>query len=223
MPVIKPGDPVHDVAHRPSFNFEDLSHHADEYLQQIRAKAKEIIQQAQRQAADLRKQCELDAQQAAEHSVQQRVEQLANMLVNQQVETLMPSLEKTLAHIQEARHDWLAHWENQAVALITAIAGRVIRRELKETPDITLTLLKEALELAAGNPRLRIRMNPADHESLGDAARGLIDKFTTLASVEFLADAEISPGGCVVETEHGIIDQQIETQLARIEEELTAS
>lgn len=223
MPVIKSGDPVHGVAHRPSFNFEDLSHHADEYLRQIRAQAKEIIEQAKRQAADLRRQYELEAQQAAEHSVQQRIEQLASMLVNQQVETLMPSLEKTLAHIQEARHDWLAHWENQAITLITAIAGRVIRRELKETPDICLTLLKEALELAAGNPRLRIRMNPTDLESLGDAARGLVDKFTTLASVEFLADAEISLGGCVVETEHGIIDQQIETQLARIEEELTAT
>ena len=134
MPVIKSGDPVHGVAHRTSFNFEDLSHHADEYLQRIHAKAKEIIERAQRQAADVRRQCELDAQQAAEHSVQQRVEQLAGMLVNQQMQTLMPSLEKTLSHIQEARHDWLAHWENQAVALITAIAGRVIRRELKETP-----------------------------------------------------------------------------------------
>jgi flagellar biosynthesis/type III secretory pathway protein FliH len=31
----------------------------------------------------------------------------------------------------------------------------------------------------------------------------------------------VSPGGCVVETQQGRIDQQIETQLARIEEELT--
>ena len=48
MPVIKSGDPVHGVAHRPAFNFEDLSHHADEYLQQIHAKAKEIRRLAEK-------------------------------------------------------------------------------------------------------------------------------------------------------------------------------
>jgi flagellar biosynthesis/type III secretory pathway protein FliH len=34
-------------------------------------------------------------------------------------------------------------------------------------------------------------------------------------------DAGVSLGGCIVESQHGRIDQRIETQLARIEEELT--
>jgi flagellar assembly protein FliH len=42
-----------------------------------------------------------------------------------------------------------------------------------------------------------------------------------LAPAEMIADPEISPGGCRIETLHGAIDQQFESQLARIEEELT--
>jgi len=42
-----------------------------------------------------------------------------------------------------------------------------------------------------------------------------------LAPAEVIADQSISRGGCRVETPKGAIDQQFETQLARIAEELT--
>jgi flagellar biosynthesis/type III secretory pathway protein FliH len=36
-----------------------------------------------------------------------------------------------------------------------------------------------------------------------------------------VADPQVSLGGCRVETRFGVIDQQFEAQLARIEQELT--
>jgi flagellar assembly protein FliH len=42
-----------------------------------------------------------------------------------------------------------------------------------------------------------------------------------LAGAELSGDPQISPGGCRVETQFGTIDQQFESQLKRIEEELT--
>jgi flagellar biosynthesis/type III secretory pathway protein FliH len=41
-----------------------------------------------------------------------------------------------------------------------------------------------------------------------------------LAETELIADPQITAGGCRVETRFGVIDQQFESQLARIEEEL---
>ena len=43
----------------------------------------------------------------------------------------------------------------------------------------------------------------------------------TLTTAEIVADPAITLGGCRVETRFGIIDQQFEAQLKRIEEELT--
>ena len=57
--------------------------------------------------------------------------------------------------------------------------------------------------------------------ALGKQAQQLIGQLSRVASAEVVADAAISPGGCRVETRHGVIDQRIETQLARIEAELT--
>ncbi len=49
----------------------------------------------------------------------------------------------------------------------------------------------------------------------------LLAEFSALGPTEIIADAQISRGGCRVDTRFGVIDQQFEAQLARIEEELT--
>ena len=51
--------------------------------------------------------------------------------------------------------------------------------------------------------------------------RALIDAMSGLGGAEVTADAAIGRGGCRVETRFGTIDQQFESQLKRIEEELT--
>ena len=75
--------------------------------------------------------------------------------------------------------------------------------------------------LAAGSSHVRIQLNPNDLKAMGDQMRVLIDEIAPLSGAELNADPEITPGGCRVETRFGIIDQQFESQLKRIEEELT--
>jgi flagellar assembly protein FliH len=77
------------------------------------------------------------------------------------------------------------------------------------------------LELAAGSPSVRLHLNPEDHKTLGTRVRSLIDAMSGLGDAEVMADAAIGRGGCRVETRFGTIDQQFESQLQRIEEELT--
>jgi flagellar assembly protein FliH len=137
------------------------------------------------------------------------------------VHTTLPALDEAIRSIQRAKQSWLNHWEKNVVGLAAAIAARVIRRQLTQTPEITLQLVREALELAAGGGRLQLRLNPADYDSLGSHAKQLAARLDTLAPAEVIPDPEISPGGCRVDTEFGAVDQQIEAQLARIEEELT--
>ena len=44
----------------------------------------------------------------------------------------------------------------------SAIAGRVVRQEVARRPQITLALVKEALEMAAGSTDIRLRLHPED-------------------------------------------------------------
>ena len=124
--------------------------------------------------------------------------------------------------IHDAKQAWLAHWESSGVHLAAAIARRLIRRELTRQPEIPLTLVREALELAAGSAQVRIHLHPQDRQALEGHVQMLdARRCPGWAAAELIADEGISPGGCRVETRFGAIDQQFEAQLARIDEELT--
>src|SRR4029079_15812842 len=108
-----------------------------------------------------------------------------------------------------------------AVHVACAIAGRITRRDVAQEPEITVQLIREALELAAGSSEIKVRLHPHDFASLGAQVKRLSEQFGKLGTVSVISDPEITLGSCRVDTRFGTIDQQFDAQLARIEEELT--
>jgi flagellar assembly protein FliH len=214
--IIKSSGPLRS-ADGTTFNFDDMAARAGVYLEQVRTQAAQILAQAGKDAAVIRTRAEQEGKAAA----QKAVEQMAEQRVAQQMATLMPAMRQAVAGIQEAKQAWLRQWEQQAVRTATAIAARVIRREVRQSPDITLALVREALELAAGGAEVQVQLNPADHAALGPQVKELIGELSRLGAAQVVAVSQISAGGCRVETRFGTIDQQFEAQLARIEQELT--
>ena len=212
MPTIIRATDQNRAVHVEPFNFDDMAARANTYLDGVRAEAKQIVARARQQADAVRKQAEIQGHRAGMDAVED--------LVAKQLSTALPALHKAIEEIGHAKQAWLTHWEASAVHVAAAIAERIIRRRLPEHPEITLTLLREALELAAGNSQLQILMNPDDHQAMGPQAETLVKELSGLASAQFVPDPEITPGGCRVETRFGVIDQQFEAQLKRIEEEL---
>lgn len=195
-----------------AFNFDDLSNQARRYLDEVRAEAAKIVAEARRDAVAIRQQAEREGRQAALQAVERTVAgQLSGSLA---------AIGRAVDEVRQSKHAWLKHWERAAVHLAAAIARRVIRRELSRQPDIPLALVREALELATGSASLRIRMNPDDLEALGTQVETVAKQFAPLAATELVPDSAIVPGGCRIETRMGIIDQQFDAQLQRIEEEL---
>ena len=196
-----------------AFNFDDMAGRADRYLGNVRQEAEKIVAAARAEADAIRKQAEQEGRQAGFQAVEK--------IVADKLATTMPAMHKVIEDIGHAKQSWLTHWEASAVHVSAEIAKRVMRRELPNQPDVTLTLVREALELAAGSSRLEIHLNPDDHQALGSQVEAIAKELSTLAETTLVADPDITPGGCRVETGFGTIDQQFESQLKRIEEELT--
>lgn len=211
-PTSDAAPPVRQVA----FNFSDMTRQAQAYLAEVRGQAAQIVKDAEEQAKTIRQQAEQQGHQAA----LQAVERVMDDKVAKHMKTLLPALEQAVEEIQRARQEWLAHWQQGGVTLACAIARRIARRELKHTPEITLDWMDEALQLAAGSAEITVRLNPADLENLGGQVHELAKRLNPVAPAAIVADAAIDAGGCRVETRFGAIDQQLETQLQRLEEEL---
>ena len=200
-----------------AFNFNDMVGQAETRLNDFRQEAAGLIAQAKKESEAIRKK----AQQEGRDALQKQVRHQLVAEQTQQLATLMPALKKVVEEVQHARLAWISHWEKTAVQVAIDIAERIIRREVENRPEITLNWVREALELAVGNDQIQVRLSPQDCQTLGEDVQMVIAQIQSLAPVEVVADPEITPGGCRIDTQFGSIDQQVQAQLARVYEELT--
>lgn len=218
--VIKSGQlkPSGTTSRTAKFNFEDMAETATRYLESVRKSAQQILDQAQQQA-------KATIDQARRHGEQQgrvAAQQAALAELDTRWNSLRPALEQAVDSVQQLRHAWVRQWEQNAVRLVMAVAERLVRGELSRRPEISRAWTREALELAAGSATVSLHLNPADYESLGRIRDEVAESLRGLFPSHIVPDPEIEPGGCRVVTEHGHIDHQLRSQLARIEEELMA-
>ncbi len=203
-----------------AFNLDDLAAKANLYLADVRKQAEAILADARAEADQLRRQAAEQGRAEAMKTAQQQAASQAQKDVQQRLATLEPALTAAIGEIQRARASWRAHWEQRAIELAVAIAARIVRREAEQSPQVAQTLVREALELAAGAGRITLHLNPRDRETLGDFLDGVLASARPSLEIEVVADSTITAGGCLVTTELGEIDQRLESQLARIQKEL---
>jgi len=197
-----------------AYQLDDMTLQADSYLDRVRKEASRIIAEAQKEADAIQSNSKAKGMELAHADARSQIGEE----IEHRWETLMPALEKG---IEQTRLQWMAHWEQNLVRLATQIAARIVRRELKSQPDIPLDLIREALELASGQGTVTLHLHPDDHTSLGNRIENLAGQIGRLGPTNIVADDSITKGGCKVVSQFGEIDQQIESQLARIERELS--
>jgi len=217
MPRLLKSRPETDAGELSPFAFGDLAQQSLSQLERSRDEAAAILDEARQQAEQIRRAAEDEGRAAATAAA----EQASSQRIRDELESLLPALRAAASEVEAARAAWLKHWEQSAIRVATAIAARVIRREVAHAPEITLDLVREALELAAGSSEVQLRMHPDDAAHLGPHVEQLLSEIQRLGRVSLVADAAIRRGGCRVDTAHGSIDQQFEAQLDRIAQELT--
>ena len=150
----------------------------------------------------------------------EKVQREAEIQLGAKLETLLPALTTMIDRLDMAKQSFLQQWERSAIKVAEAMAARAIDRQLPDMIDVPLRLLREALELGTGSTSVRIRLNQDDYEALQPQIDLLIQEMTRSVPTEIVCDVSVLPGGCILETPQGTIDNRIATRLARIEEEL---
>ena len=218
--IIKAGSPIRasGTIRSVEFNFDDISGKADQYLESVRGDAATILDQARIEAEQIKERARFEGQAEA----RTEAESTMRAVLDTQLQSLMPALQGVVGELQRSKIEWVENWERGAVQLAAAIARRVVRRELQVEPAIGEQWVREALELTGGCGHIELHLNPQDLSTLGESAASLTATIESFAQVETVGDPAVEPGQCLVVTQFGQIDQRLETQLNRIEEELNA-
>jgi flagellar assembly protein FliH len=121
----------------------------------------------------------------------------------------MTSVLKTMAEDLLDKEQDIAE---QLLALACELARQVVRQEIKTTPHLLRPLIGEALEMIVedGLPAT-VRMNPDDLARMHDS----LVKTLGENSPEFVGDAQITQGGCVIHSPSTSVDVTVEKRWAR--------
>lgn len=123
----------------------------------------------------------------------------------QRIGALLQSVGEQLDALQQQMASSLA-------VAATQLARQVVRAELSAQPQLVARVAQEALEAMLLSARhITLRVHPDDHEAVAQGAAEVL----AARGARLLADAAITPGGCRVESDIGVIDAAIEARWRR--------
>ena len=99
---------------------------------------------------------------------------------------------------------------------MTAIK-KLIGKELSAKPETIIDIVSSALRSVANHKKISIFVNKHDLEIVEGKRAQLREIFEYLESLSITAREDIEEGGCIIETEAGIINAQLDSQLDALE------
>lgn len=203
-------------SHRPSDSSIQETQVIHKRVMDASEKANSIIESAEKGAAKILN----EANAVLEKSKRDREDAIKKGYAEGESKGLAQVTEKLIA-LSALRGEFYNQAESEVIKLVMTIAEKVIGRIANENIELIRSVVHQALEGAIGD-RITVKMNPEDYANLVAADHEFKDVIDRTRRLMLREDESISKGGCVVETEVGTIDAQIETQLDAIRKALTA-
>jgi len=131
------------------------------------------------------------------------------------------AIQQSQALLEEARQSKLKvfrSYEADMVRLVMAMVKKVIAGELKTNPDIIINILQEAIDFLDRPENITVYVNPQEVENILEVMdKGyLTDIGSNNINMDIKADERISRGGCLLESDAGSVDAQLETRIASV-------
>lgn len=160
--------------------------------------ASELLQLVQREAEDYRKEVALEAEKVKEEAFKEGFDQGLHSLAKH-----LHALDVELKEIRESI-------QQKIVPLAMQAARKILGEELKLHKDRVVDIVVNALKPVTQHRKIVIYVNKADLEELEKQKPRLRALFEHLENLSIQERDDIEAGGCMIETEAGIINAQLE-------------
>ena len=133
------------------------------------------------------------------------------------VEAVLKQYTQTLEELKGLRRSLLTGSEREVVRLSLEVAKKVVKREVCVDEELILALVKVALSRLADQSLMTVRVNPKDGQSIVHYRDVPGHRDSWHDGIKLVEDPLITRGGCLIETESGVIDARVEEQFREIE------
>lgn len=119
---------------------------------------------------------------------------------------------------EEAMEKWHQEAEERLADLGIEVARRALHQELSLSRDSIMAIASDALRQLSPTSRVRIRCNPWDGSILESRRLELTAAMSGIQGIDIVEDTHLM-GGCIVETDGGVVDATIDSYLDRLQDE----
>lgn len=184
----------------------DAEAEAEKILQDAKEQAKQILEDAKREGYD-------QGYQEGSSSATREYE-AKNKALEREYSDKMSSLDKQYASLKE-------ELEPMLVDKLAEIYANIIGIELSDSRDIILYLLNKALGGMDSNKHYIIHVSQDDFDTVKDAAEEISKASGILIdNLEIIEDHSLSKNGCMIESDAGIFEVGLDTQLRLLNKQL---
>lgn len=124
---------------------------------------------------------------------------------------------KQIMHYQEKIKQMEHDLQKMILPLALKAAKKIVGRELEAKPETIVDIVRQTLKPVTQSHHIRIFVSKQDKETLEKNKkdlRAILDQVQTFAIEE---REDVTPGGCIIETEAGIINASLENQWRALE------
>ena len=171
--------------------------------------AQGIIAAAQEQAAQII----ADAQQEYEAQKLQGFEDGMTEGRLEMAEKMVDSVAKSV--------DYFSDLEDRMVDLVAKALKKIVGE--MDARERIVAVVRHALAVARNQAKITIRACPAEVEVLQERLADIMRPYPAINFIDIVPDSRLDEGGCILETDIGIIDASIDIQLRAIEQSLAKS
>jgi len=143
---------------------------------------------------------------------EERYKKLENTLKKDFQEKIR-SINTFLKNLEKESKELILNMDKEVLNLALNIAQKLILKEIKRDPEISLRLIKEALNYIAEGTELNIKVNPEEYKFLEE---NLLKYIPPSQKIKLIPDESISKGGIFIETSLGVIDATFEKRWKKL-------
>ncbi len=137
------------------------------------------------------------------------------------VEALKQEVEEEALRLEQEYQDKIAELEPKFVDALTDIYEHIFKVDLENYRSIVISLLTDAIINSEGARNIIVHISKDDFPTVQEKKEEILSEVgLTEDNIEFVMDQTLGPASCMIETENGVYDCSLETELKELKRKL---
>ena len=128
---------------------------------------------------------------------------------------------QSLDSFMNAKKDVFEYIAPDILEISVDIAKKIIKKEVDADPQILIDTIVDILKTTSKNePKIVIRVRPQAVQFIKDTIPNITYQYGIDSKINIVADPSVEEGGCIFQTNNGIVDASVDTQIEIIKKAL---